>query len=64
VERVESENMQIENSKVEENGEQIMKKNLQRLHVQRKIWRGHNRNSLCWAFYCVNDGKEDETTSH
>jgi hypothetical protein len=30
VERVESENMQIKNNKVEKNGEQIMKKNLQR----------------------------------
>jgi len=29
-----------------------------------KNWRGHNRNSLCWAFYCVNDGKEVEATSH
>jgi hypothetical protein len=47
VERVESENMQIENSRVEENGEQIMKKILQRLHVQRKIWKGHNKNYLC-----------------
>jgi hypothetical protein len=41
-----------------------MKKFLQRLHVQRKIWRGHNRNSLCWAFDYVNDGKEVEATSH
>jgi hypothetical protein len=41
-----------------------MKKNLQKLHVQRKIWRGHNINSLCWAFYCVNDGKENEARSH
>jgi hypothetical protein len=28
-----SENVQTKNSKVEENGEQIMKKNLQKLHV-------------------------------
>jgi hypothetical protein len=53
--------MQTKDNKVEENGEQIMKK---RLHVQRKIWRGHNINSLCWAFYCVNYGKEVEVTSH
>jgi hypothetical protein len=64
VERLESENMQTKNNRVEKNGEQIMKKKLQRLHVQRKIWRGHNRNYLCWAFYCVNDGKEVEATSH
>jgi hypothetical protein len=41
-----------------------MKKNLQKLHDQRKFWRGHNRNSLCWAFYCVKDGKEVEVASH
>jgi hypothetical protein len=63
VKRVENETMQIENNIVEENGEQIMKKNLQR-YVQRKIWRGHNKNSLCWAFYCVNDGKEVEAISY
>ncbi len=33
VERGESENLQIENNKVEENGKQIMKKNLQKLLV-------------------------------
>jgi hypothetical protein len=64
VEKVQSENMQTENNKVEENGEQIIKKNLQRLHVQRKNWKGHNIIFLCWAFYCVNDGKEVEATSH
>jgi hypothetical protein len=64
VERRESENVQTQNNKVEENGEKIMKKNLQKLHAQRKCWRGHNKNSLCWAFYCVNDGKEVEVASH
>jgi hypothetical protein len=48
VERVESENVWIENNKVEEHGEQIMKKNLQKLHVQRKNWIGHNINSTMW----------------
>ncbi len=64
VERGESENVQTKNSRIEKNGKQIMKKNLQKLHVQRKFWRGHNRNSLRWAFYCVNDGKEVEVASH
>jgi len=41
-----------------------MKKSLQKLHVQRKIWKGHIINSLCWAFYCVRDGKEVEVASH
>ncbi len=37
VERKESENVQIKNSRVEENGKQIMKKTSQKLHVQRKF---------------------------
>jgi hypothetical protein len=41
-----------------------MKKNLQKLYVQRKSWKRHNRNFLCWAFYCVNVGKEVEDASH
>ncbi len=41
-----------------------MKNNLQKLHVQRNFWRGHNNNFLCQAFYCVNDGKEVEAASH
>jgi len=47
VEKVESRNVQTKNTKVEKNGEQIMKNILQKLYVQRKIWRGHNMNSLC-----------------
>jgi N-methylhydantoinase B/oxoprolinase/acetone carboxylase alpha subunit len=42
VEKVESENVQTLKKRIEQNGEQIMKKKLQKLHVQRKIWRGHN----------------------
>ncbi len=34
------------------------KKNLKKLDAQRIFWRGNNRNSLCWAFYCVNGNKE------
>jgi len=49
--------VETKNSKVEKNGEEIMKKNLQKLHVQRKNWKGHNKLFSCWAFYCVNDGK-------
>jgi hypothetical protein len=47
VEKVEGENVQTKNSKVEENGEQIMNFFLQNLHVQRKICRGHNNFFLC-----------------
>jgi len=32
--KLENENVEIENNKIEENGEQIMKKKLQKLHVQ------------------------------
>ncbi len=49
VERRESENVQTNNEE-----------KYAKIHVQRKFWRGHNRNSLCWAFYFVNDGKEVE----
>ncbi len=64
VERVESENVQTKNSRVEKNWKQIMNFFLQKLHVQRIFWKGHNKNSLCWAFYCVDDGKEVEAASH
>ncbi len=37
-----------------------MEKNLQTLHTQRKIWKGHIRNAKCWAFYCANDAKEGD----
>jgi ribosomal protein L4 len=59
VEILESENVQTKNNRVEENEEK-----LQKLHVQIFFWKGHNMNSLCWAIYCVNDGKEVEVTSH
>ncbi len=47
VERRESENVQIKNSRIEENGEEIMKKTSQKLHVQRNFQRRDNINSLC-----------------
>jgi hypothetical protein len=33
----------------------IMKINLKKMHVQKKIWKPHGKTSLCWKFYCVND---------
>jgi hypothetical protein len=30
------------------------------LHIQRKIWKGHTRNAIWWAFYCANDVKEGD----
>ncbi len=41
MEKIQNKNLQTENSRVEESGEQIMKKKLQKLQVQRKIWKGH-----------------------
>jgi hypothetical protein len=40
------------------------KKNLKKLHVQRILWRGNSKTSLCWAFYCVNDNKKVNATTH
>jgi hypothetical protein len=64
VERKESENVQTKKIELKEIGEQIMNFFLQKLHAQRNFCRRHNRNSLCWAFYHVNDGKEIEVASH
>jgi hypothetical protein len=35
-----------------------MKHNVNKLHVQRSLWRENNKNALCWAFYFVNDNKK------
>jgi len=43
VERIEGENAQTKNNKVEENGKQIMKFFLQKLHVQRKFMEGKTK---------------------
>jgi len=28
---------------------------LQKLHLQREKWKGHDRNAMCWSFFIVND---------
>jgi hypothetical protein len=43
---------------IESNEKNEMEFFFQTLHVQRKIWRGHNKNAICWVLYCVNDDKE------
>jgi hypothetical protein len=43
---------------IDSNERNEMEENLQTFHVQRKIWRKHNRNAIYWAFYCVNDDKK------
>jgi mannitol-1-phosphate/altronate dehydrogenase len=52
VERIKNKNVKTENCRVEENGEQIMKKKLQKLHVQRKIWKGHKRKIMLGISLC------------
>ncbi len=52
--------MQIFKHKIIEQKERRKKyaNNSSNLHVHKRTWKGHNRNTLCWAFYCVNDGKD------
>jgi hypothetical protein len=40
-----------------------MKENLGKLHAQRLFWKPHNRNVLCWEFYCVNDNTKVDLTT-
>jgi hypothetical protein len=35
---------------IETNEEEIIQTNLEKLHVQRKTWRRHNKNAICWVF--------------
>jgi hypothetical protein len=37
---------------------EVTKMRLQKLMDQRRIWKGYNRNALCWVFFCVNDKKK------
>jgi hypothetical protein len=37
--------------------------NLKKLHAQRAFWKGNIINTLCWAFYYVNDNKEVNVTT-
>ncbi len=54
--------LQIKNSRREKNVKKMEIK-LKKIHVQRKMWRDHNINALCWYFYYVNDGKDVEGKS-
>ncbi len=33
------------------NEKQTMKENRKKLHVQKSIWKAHDKNSLCWVFF-------------
>ncbi len=37
---------------------EIMKINLNTLHVQRKFWKPHSRTYFCWSFFCVSDNQD------
>jgi len=55
-------NLQIKNSRREKKKKKFkMEIKVKFLHVQRKMWRDHNINSLCWYFYYVDDGKDVES---
>jgi hypothetical protein len=55
--------LQIKNSRRERYVNKNMEIKLKKLLVQKKKWRDHNRNVLCWSFYDVNDGKDVEGKS-
>lgn len=44
--------------------DEVTKLRLQKLMDQRRIWKGYNRNALCWVFFCVNDKKEVDNKNH
>jgi hypothetical protein len=57
----ENPSLQIESNKIlGVNGKNLQitkektKQILEQLHFQRKKWQSHNKNVLCWSFYCVN----------
>jgi hypothetical protein len=59
MEKVVERSLQTKNSRMR-NVEEQMEIKLQQLHIERKMWRGHNRNAFFWSFNCVNDGKDVE----
>jgi hypothetical protein len=59
MEERENPNLQIEiNIVSRECDEEKSKHILQELQIQRKKWRPHNRNAICWSFYSVNDNSK------
>ncbi len=59
MEKRENPKLQTKINKVSKKCEKINKEKikhiLEQLQIQRKKWRPHNRNVLCWSFYYVND---------
>jgi hypothetical protein len=52
VERIENKNVQTENSRVEENGEQIMKKKLQNYMFKEKFGKGITKKIMLGILLC------------
>ncbi len=50
-------NLQTQEIVVWQDEIEITKLQSEKLMNQRKKWKGHNKNALCWSFYCVNDNK-------
>jgi hypothetical protein len=48
----ENPSLQIETNKNPKIEEKIKRINLRKLHVQIKLWKPHNKNSLCLVFLC------------
>jgi len=51
---------QTKSSQNQKNEKQIMKENRKKLHVQKTIWKTHDKKSLCWVFFGVNHNKNVE----
>jgi hypothetical protein len=52
--------LQMKESEVLENNEEKLNFFLELLHSQRKTWRPHNKNVVCWSFLCVNDNLKND----
>ncbi len=50
----ENRSLQTQSNAIQSEQEKI-KANLQKLHLQIKKQKGHDRNALCWSFFIVND---------
>ncbi len=51
----ENPSLQIKENKILNTDEKNINVFLKLLHSQRKEWRPHNKNALCWPFFYVND---------
>jgi hypothetical protein len=38
-----------------EDFESLQTRMCRRIYIWQNKWKSHNRNALCWGFYCVNE---------